>query len=156
LVAGLLLVGATTIGFMLAKGSTLPGLLDGILLQHRRFATTYYLPFTDHGFGLAALILAASGIVAFLAVRNILWRTKESWLLSFGQAVFSGFVLYWANSQDFVKLISLALPFAWLGALPQRASSPANQFARLTLVAAWWHTPSQVRNAPWPQFYSSW
>jgi hypothetical protein len=141
---GILLAGALTLAFALATGSSPEALFQGVVLQHRHFASTYYIPFQLDRFGLPLFAVGFASIVALLVTIRIIQRPGRwsGWAIALGQAAFAvlvcywskAFVRHWAVDEDFDKLIAFAMPFAWLGAIGP-ASTPAFRFARFNLVA---------------------
>jgi hypothetical protein len=130
----LLLVLAGTSAFVLLRGTSVDGLLEGVLLQHQRFASVYYLELAVNSWGPVAGLVSLA-IFWILRKPNRRQTGGGELLLRAAQALFAALVFYNANIQGFSVLLSIALPFAWLGLMARGDATPAEQFARLSLVA---------------------
>jgi hypothetical protein len=122
----------------IAYGTSMADLLNGVVLQHRAFATITFLPPT---IGVEATLAATASVMLFLAFRagRGWWHLRRGFqlMLALALIVFGANVLWEGLHLNYNRLLSFALPFAWLAALPAMTGelSESQRFTRLLLVA---------------------
>lgn len=123
--------------FVLARGTTMGGLVESVLLRALRFPKTFQLPAaigTRHAaFACISLILA---IGVLFAMRKRVSLGALGLALHAVKLVFAVFVVYCVILHQQTALIGFALPFAWIVLVPSPcdATPPPISFGRRALV----------------------
>jgi hypothetical protein len=122
----------------IAYGTSIADLLNGVVLQHRAFATITFLPPTIEA---GATLAALASLMLFLAFRAgrgpSRLRPGFQSMLALALVLFGTKILWEGLHLDYNRLLGFALPFTWLAALPVMTGElPASRrFTRLVLIA---------------------
>ena len=127
--AALLIVGA-----MRAAGSSLYGILNGVLLQNMEFARNWYVPFQVGGRGLlaASLSLVAAGAYCLAVTRPGLSRRLDLAVAAL-KSLFVAVGLWLFLRHNFfiaLDMVRLLVPFCWLLLAPPETAANPYRIAR--------------------------
>jgi hypothetical protein len=117
-------------GWTLLTGSSLHGLLDGVLLQHVQFPTLFFWkPPLDSG----ALLAGVAGVALCLWTRRAADADRAGRVLDAAKLAFGvyGVIACWLPEAPY--FLFLGLPFVWLAGV--RPCAPGTALARTTLIA---------------------
>jgi hypothetical protein len=145
ILAALVTASAIGVGAML-QGTSPAGLLEGAVLQNRRFSAAFYVntPTTNGG-----AVAAGAGVVCYLLCWFLGGHTRQqkacNWGITSAKAVFGLFV-FCVTSQvtldapvgvEHTRLFNFALPFVWLVAIGPAGTvlDSGQQFARRSLAS---------------------
>lgn len=135
---GAAIISLAVIGATLAHGTSPAGLLDGVLLQHTRFATAFYLH-ADIPRASIAAALASVGLYGLYRAARTRPPAQDALagLLLVAKGLFAAFVLYNSYQIGQRVMLSYALPFAWLALTSAGPAQPGGRFtyARHVLAA---------------------
>ncbi|HLH53747.1 MAG TPA: hypothetical protein VKY92_09045 [Verrucomicrobiae bacterium] len=142
--AGLGVVLAGVIFFVMSRGTTLNGLVDGLVRWPAKVPSSFLIRMRSNWLGLCLGLLGSGTCATYLYLRRD-WKDHR-WLrgpiaasqLLLGAAILAEFYLRIPGSRTLMPILNdlphfWMLPFAWLAAVPESGSDDT-RFGRLTLV----------------------
>jgi hypothetical protein len=120
-------------GFAVVTGTSIAGLLDGLILQHIGFAGEFYAwPPTVRPWQMAAIALSVPSLGLYqYAVGRPKWKMSARWIASVGQIVFGIVVFFGLLSQW--KRFGLTVPWMWLAVVDTAPDSESESRIRRRL-----------------------
>jgi len=131
---------AVVILIMLASGSSMSAMLDGVILQHLKFGGDFYQPAPIQRYAAycAVIGLTVAVVYSWLKVRSPELADKASLLLKvgFGIAVIVCSIAGYGYYLNHFLLLSFAPPFVWILLIGPSPRSGANSLSRTVIAFA--------------------